>query len=209
MAEAASPPMSLDAAIESFLTAFRASKPSPHTVRAYRNDLAGIAQLLAQSLDCGTTDLITADLTGRNLRSAFAMFADTHAKTSTSRAWSTWNRLCDHLVVDDNMAGNPMAAVGKPKVPRAAPQSFSEVDVSRLLEVLKNGEIPARNPWPIRDYAVITTLARNKSTYCEPEDVLVDDRDNYAEAWEAAGGAFILHTSAQESIRALRKLRLL
>lgn len=159
MAEAASPPMALDAAMESFLTAFRASKPSPHTVRAYRNDLTGIAQLLAQSLDCDTADLMTANLTGRNLRSAFALFADTHAKTSTSRAWSTWNRLCDHLVVDDIMAGNPMAAVGKPKVARTAPQSFSEADITRLLEVLKNGQIPARNPWPIRDYAVITTLA--------------------------------------------------
>lgn len=159
MTEDATPPMSLDAAIESFLTAFRATKPSAHTVRAYRNDLTGIFKLLAQHLDCDTTDLMTTDLAGRNLRSAFAMFADTHAKTSTSRAWSTWNRLCDHLVVDDVIAGNPMAAVGKPKVARAAPQSFSETDISRLLEVLKSGQIPARKPWPIRDYAVITTLA--------------------------------------------------
>ncbi len=71
---------------------------------------------------------------------------------------------------------------------------------------------PQKRAWAERHFPgvqVITTLARNKSTYCEPEDVLVDDRDNYAEAWEAAGGAFILHTSAQESIRALRKLGLL
>ena len=159
MADDSTPPVSLDAAIESYLTAYRATKPSAHTIRAYRNDLTGVAELLAVHLDCDTSALMTEDLTGRNLRSAFAMFADNHAKASTSRAWSTWNRLCDHLVIDDVIAGNPMAAVGKPKVPRAAPQSFSEDDITRLLEVLKNGEIPARRPWPIRDYAVITTLA--------------------------------------------------
>ncbi len=38
MANDATPPVSLDAAIDSYLTAFRATKPSPHTVRAYRSD---------------------------------------------------------------------------------------------------------------------------------------------------------------------------
>ncbi|MBK6763410.1 MAG: site-specific integrase [Micrococcales bacterium] len=28
-----------------------------------------------------------------------------------------------------------------------------------LLQVLKDGKVPARRPWPIRDYAIITTLA--------------------------------------------------
>ena len=175
MADDATPPTSLDDAIESYLTALRATKPSPHTVRAYRNDLAGITQLMAQHLGQESIELTTADLTGRTLRSAFAMFADTHAKASTSRAWSTWNRLCDHLVVDDVIAGNPMAAVGKPKVARGAPQSFSEADISRLLEVLKNGQIPARKPWPIRDYAVITTLAVTGLRASEVIDLTLGD----------------------------------
>ena len=144
-------------------------------MRAYRSDLTGISELLATHVDCDTAELVTADLTGRNLRSAFAMYADTHAKASTSRAWSTWNRLCDHLVVDDVMAGNPMAAVGKPKVTRTAPQSFSEADIRRLLEVLKNGQVPARSPWPIRDYAVITTLAVTGLRASEVVDLTLGD----------------------------------
>ncbi len=145
--------------MDGFLIGLRASKPSPHTVRAYRVDLDGIAGLMAEQLDCGLAELTVADIIAANLRLAFAAYADTHAKTSTSRAWSTWNRLCDHLVVDGAIVGNPMAAVGKPKVARSAPHAFSEEDMQRLLNVLQHGQIPGRRPWPIRDYAVITTLA--------------------------------------------------
>lgn len=66
---------------------------------------------------------------------------------------------------------------------------------------------PQKRAWAAQhfpDVQVITTLARKKSTYCEPGDVLVDDQDKYAEAWEEAGGIFIHHSSAEESIRALR-----
>ncbi len=149
----------LSAAADSFLVGVRTGKPSPHTVRAYRADLAGITALLAVQLGRPATDLTTDDLSAANLRAVFAAFADTHAKASTARAWSVWNRLCDHLVVDGVMEGNPMAAVGRPRVARGAPQAFTEADIDRLLEVLKSGQIPARRPWPIRDYAVITTLA--------------------------------------------------
>lgn len=71
---------------------------------------------------------------------------------------------------------------------------------------------PQKRAWAARHFPgvqVITTPARKKSTYCEAEDVLVDDQDKYAEAWETAGGSFVLHTSARESIRALRELGLL
>ncbi len=70
---------------------------------------------------------------------------------------------------------------------------------------------PQKRAWVERhfpDLQVITTLARNKSTYCSPDDVLVDDQERYAEAWEAAGGVFILHTDALSSLAAIRKLGL-
>ena len=71
---------------------------------------------------------------------------------------------------------------------------------------------PQKRAWAARHFPgvqVITTLARNKPSYCEPGDVLVDDQDKYREAWEAAGGEFILHTSAQQSLKELRALGLL
>ncbi|MBL7951758.1 MAG: hypothetical protein JNM62_08555 [Flavobacteriales bacterium] len=70
---------------------------------------------------------------------------------------------------------------------------------------------PQKRAWVQRHFPgveVITTLARNKYTYCSPDDVLVDDQERYAEAWENAGGIFILHTDAQRSLAAVRKLGL-
>ena len=71
---------------------------------------------------------------------------------------------------------------------------------------------PQKRAWVAHHFPgvqVITTLARNKSTYCEDGDVLVDDRDTYAEAWAAAGGIFVHHTSAADSIQALKRLGLI
>jgi hypothetical protein len=47
---------------------------------------------------------------------------------------------------------------------------------------------------------IIVCLARNKSDYCRPGDVLVDDQDRYRDRWEAKGGIFIHHTSAADSV---------
>lgn len=68
---------------------------------------------------------------------------------------------------------------------------------------------PQKRVWVERHFPglqVITTLARNKSNYCTPDDVLVDDQDRYRDAWEAAGGIFIHHTDARSSLAAIRKL---
>jgi len=47
---------------------------------------------------------------------------------------------------------------------------------------------------------VITCKSRNKSMYCEPGDVLIDDTLTYRDLWLNKGGIFIHHTSAAESI---------
>jgi hypothetical protein len=68
---------------------------------------------------------------------------------------------------------------------------------------------PQKRGWVERHFPgtqVITTLARKKSTFCEQGDALVDDQERYREAWEAAGGIFIHHASAADSIDALGKL---
>ncbi|HEY0835051.1 MAG TPA: hypothetical protein VGE72_14190 [Azospirillum sp.] len=53
---------------------------------------------------------------------------------------------------------------------------------------------------------VITCMARDKHRYAGPGHVLVDDREKARDPWVAAGGAFILHTSAKSSIAALKAL---
>jgi 5' nucleotidase, deoxy (Pyrimidine), cytosolic type C protein (NT5C) len=66
---------------------------------------------------------------------------------------------------------------------------------------------PQKRAWAARHFPgvpVITTTAALKREHCHPGDVLVDDRDQHRAAWEAAGGVFIHHRSARDSIAALK-----
>lgn len=56
------------------------------------------------------------------------------------------------------------------------------------------------------DVPVITCLARDKPRHGGPGTLLVDDRETARAPWEAAGGTFIRHHSAAESIAALTAL---
>lgn len=46
--------------------------------------------------------------------------------------------------------------------------------------------------------------SREKRLYCQPGDALVDDYEKYSHLWRDAGGVFILHTSVETSLTALR-----
>lgn len=62
--------------------------------------------------------------------------------------------------------------------------------------------------WAARHFPgveVITTRAALKREHCNPGDALVDDRDKYRHLWESAGGIFIHHRSAADSIEQLRR----
>ena len=66
---------------------------------------------------------------------------------------------------------------------------------------------PQKRRWAARYFPgvrVITTMAALKREHCHPGDVLVDDRDQHRSLWEAAGGRFIHHRSAEASIAELR-----
>lgn len=53
---------------------------------------------------------------------------------------------------------------------------------------------------------VITCMARDKHRHAGPGAVLVDDREKARAPWVAAGGIFILHTNAKNSIAELKTL---
>jgi hypothetical protein len=53
---------------------------------------------------------------------------------------------------------------------------------------------------------VITCMSRDKHKFSGPGHVLVDDRASTRESWERAGGTFILHIGAKQSIRELKAL---
>ncbi|MCK8787491.1 hypothetical protein M0638_24270 [Roseomonas sp. NAR14] len=53
---------------------------------------------------------------------------------------------------------------------------------------------------------VITCMSREKPRWSGPGHVLVDDRAAAREGWEAKGGTFVHHRSAESSVAALRAL---
>jgi len=68
---------------------------------------------------------------------------------------------------------------------------------------------PQKERWAAKHFPgvpIITTMARQKHLHMEKGDVLVDDRENHRRLWEDAGGIFIHHKSAEQSLRALAKI---
>ena len=68
---------------------------------------------------------------------------------------------------------------------------------------------PHKERWAAEHFPgvpIITTMARNKHLHMEPGDVLVDDRENHRKLWEDAGGIFIHHRNAEDSLRQLAKI---
>ncbi|KAG5183315.1 hypothetical protein JKP88DRAFT_181932 [Tribonema minus] len=56
------------------------------------------------------------------------------------------------------------------------------------------------------DVRVVTCQTHEKPDYCGLGDVLVDDRSVNKARWEAEGGRYVIHTSANDSIRQLREM---
>jgi integrase/recombinase XerC len=167
--------LTLPEAMDAFFVARRPRKDSPHTAKAYASDLRGIGELLARATGAPLNELTVADLTVPRLRSAFAAFADTHAKGSINRCWSTWNQLFTFLVAEGYREGNPMPGIAKAKLPRRLPKPLTGEDTpERLLEAAAVGRRRARNPWPERDLAVLATLLLTGLRSAELLDLRLD-----------------------------------
>jgi integrase/recombinase XerC len=140
----------VSALIEDFLTARAARKPSVHTLAAYRRDLGLIVQLI------GSEPVTLGDLSPRSLRAAFARFAAERAPASVARAWSSWNAFFTFLVTEQIVAGNPMPAVDKPRLPAHSPKPLrGEETPEHLLQAVSRADENQRDPWPERDLAVL------------------------------------------------------
>jgi 5' nucleotidase, deoxy (Pyrimidine), cytosolic type C protein (NT5C) len=53
---------------------------------------------------------------------------------------------------------------------------------------------------------IVVCKSKNKSDYCNPGDVLIDDWNKYRHLWLGKGGIWITHTDAETTIKALRAL---
>ena len=52
---------------------------------------------------------------------------------------------------------------------------------------------------------IITTMARDKRDHAKEGDVLVDDQMRHAHLWEEAGGIFVHHRNAKDTIAKLKR----
>ena len=148
---------SLGDAITVFMEDLAIRKVSPATMKAYRSDLAAVSALLGPR-DSGWP---VVELVGPVLRRAFAVFAVDHAPASVSRARSTWKALFDVLVADGHLAGNPMAAVPRPRLAARAPKPLLGWDkdtVERLVAFVMGDGRPGRVVWPELDRVIVGLL---------------------------------------------------
>lgn len=154
--ELSAPPSPLVRAVEDFFVARAPRKESVHTGAAYRRDLSAVLGLLADGVDRPVHQLTPDALTTRALRRAFADYAGSRAAASVARAWSTWNQFCGFLVAEGLLAGNPMSAVDRPRLPPKTPKPLrGERTPEQLLDAVASGIRRARDPWPERDLALI------------------------------------------------------
>jgi integrase/recombinase XerD len=145
--------------IEIYLEHLQARKLAANSLRAYRRDLESVAGELVELTGTDADRLPVDRITAAVLRSAFARFAAARSASSVTRAWSTWNGFFGFLVVEGAVLGNPMQVVPKPRNPPATPKPLQGEDTpERLLRMVAAGARRARNPWPERDLAVLSTL---------------------------------------------------
>jgi len=74
---------------------------------------------------------------------------------------------------------------------------------------LGNWAAPQKVRWAAEHFPgvpIITCMARDKYRYMEQGDVLVDDREDHRARWEDAGGIFVHHISAGQSLVELARL---
>lgn len=88
----------------------------------------------------------------------------------------------------------------KPKVLTALPKTGADAVAVQKREWI------ARH---VGDLEVVTCLTHEKPDYCQPGDVLVDDRAVNRDKWEKRGGRYVLHTDALSSVRELREMGVL
>ncbi|BBY60961.1 integrase [Mycolicibacterium sarraceniae] len=139
---------------QQFLDHRQTSKPSAHTMKAYRQDFTAIANLMS---DGEPARLAPADITRDSMRAAFATFAAEHEAASIRRCWSTWNVLCTFLYTNELMAANPMQLVGRPKLKKPLPKALPRTAVEALLAAAGQDPVPRETDWAERDLALILT----------------------------------------------------
>jgi len=124
----------------------RQRRLSPHTIAAYRGDLAEL-ETLAGGKPLG--QLLPADV-----RHALArLHAGGLGPASLSRRLSAWRGFFDWLGRRGELAGNPAAGIRAPRRPKRLPKALAPDQAVQLA-----GHEPAATPLALRDKAIVELL---------------------------------------------------
>jgi integrase/recombinase XerC len=180
--------VTLDQAIAEFLLHMEAERnASPHTRKAYQNDLAGLVAFARERGSSAVDDVGAVDVA--LLRGWLGGLARTHAASSTARklaAVRTWMRWLRRRRV---IASSPADELATPKVRRGLPTLLS-VDAAK--EVVEAP--PEDSPRAARDRAILEVLYGSGLRVSEVCGMDVDDVDL------AAGAARVLGKGNKERL---------
>jgi site-specific recombinase XerD len=133
-----------EAALAGFERELRTRGASPHTMRAYGNDLS---ELAAWATRLGREP---GELAHRDLRAYAAMLSQRGlAQSSVARKLAAVRSLHDHLTRTGAAAHNPGELLGSPKRGSRLPRVLAPAEIAALLE-----RIPASAPLELRDRAL-------------------------------------------------------
>lgn len=137
---------------------------SVNSEAAYRSDLTLIAGRIAgpdpEASAAPLERLHPADLTAQAVRAGFADLArEGAAVSSRTRAIGVWKAFCGWLIDGGHLAADPTAGIARPRKPEALPVAFTDEQLQRILQAASEPDPDSRTPWPLRDRALVITLA--------------------------------------------------
>ncbi len=142
-----SPATTVEKAVAKFLRSLQERNSSPHTIKAYTNDLAGFARYVGPQ---GWSDIdhvlirgYLSDLYERGL-----------SKTSVARSLAAVRSLYKWLAQEGVVEQNPAALVATPKLPKKLPRVPTVEEVCKVLDA----GMPEESAFPERDRVIMELL---------------------------------------------------
>ncbi len=141
------PATTVEKAVVKFIRALRERNASPHTVKAYTNDLAGFAEYVGPQ-GWGDIDhvLIRGYLSNLYERGL--------SKTSVARSLAALRSLYKWLAQEGVVEQNPAALVATPKLPKKLPRVPTVEEVCNVLDA----GMPEESAFPERDQVILELL---------------------------------------------------